>query len=113
MRKKGRASPKFNHALGQLKKLKASQQRQALSMANNAFIRQFVNHIKKLKHVKLSPATRKVFRKHKKTVRKLANSRTSMSKRRNMLSQKGSGALFNFIKSLPIIGDGVSLIESL
>ena len=82
-------------------------------MANNNFIRQFIQHLKQLKYVKLPSKTRNVFKKHKKTVRQLVNSRTSMSKRRSILSQKGSGKLFDFIKSLPIIGDGIALIESL
>ena len=113
MRRKSGVSSKYEHALRQLKKLKAPQQRQALSMANGAFIRQFVNHLKKLKHGKLSPAARKAFKKHKKAVRRLVSSKTSMSKRRAILSQKGKGALFDFIKSIPIIGDGIQLIQSL
>ena len=112
-KRKNRATSKFNYALRRLKTLKAPQQRQALSMANNAFLRHFVNHIKKLKRVKLPLRASKAFRKHRKTVRKLVNSRTSMSKRRTILSQKGKGSIFDFIKSIPIIGDGISLIQSL
>ena len=51
----------YNNVLKRLKKLNATQQRQAMSTADNAFIRQFVIHIKRLKQTKLSTIARKHF----------------------------------------------------
>lgn len=110
---KRRRSTAFSRALIRLKKLRAPQQRQAMSMANNAFIRQFVNHVKKLKHKKLPLRTAKTFRKHRKQIRRLVNPRTSMLKRRALLTQRGGGMLFDFLKSLPVVGDAINLVETL
>lgn len=112
-KKKKKSAPKFTSALRRLKKLNATQQRQAIKLANNAFIRQFCNQIKQLKHVKLSPKVRSKFRKHKKNIRKLLHKSTSMESRRKLLSQKGGGFLKNLLTSIPIIGDIVSAIDTI
>jgi len=104
---------KFTSALRRLKKLNAAQQSQAIKMANNAFIRQFCNQVRKLKHTKLSAKVRVKFRKHRKNIRKLLHKSTSMDSRRNMLSQKGGGFLKNLLTSIPIVGDIVSAIDTI
>jgi len=112
-RKKSRSNSKYNNVLKRLKKLNAKEQRQAMSLANNAFIRQFISHIKQLKRARLSPEARKAFRKHKQAIRKLVNPRTSMSKRRTILCQRGRGAFYDFITSIPFLGQAIKYIGSL
>ena len=112
-RRKSTSHVNFTNALRRLKKLKPSEQHQAMSMANNAFIKQFCKHLKKLKHAKLSPKTRKALRKHKKVIRQLIHTRTGMSKRRRILTQKGSGILGSLIRAVPIVGSVVDLIGGL
>ena len=94
-RKKSCYISKYNNVLMRLKKLKANQQRQTMSMANNAFIRRFVNHVKQLKQAKPSTITRKEFGKHKKAIRQVVNSGTSMPKGRTILCQCGRGAFYH------------------
>ena len=103
-RKSSSSHKNFSQALQRLKKLKASEQHQAMSMANNAFIRQFCKSLKKMKHVKLSGKKSSALRKHKKQIRQLINARTAMSKRRQILSQKGSGLLKNLLSIFPGVG---------
>ena len=80
-------------------------------MANNALIRQFVNHVNKLKHNTLPCTTAKAFR-NRKQIQQLVNPRTSVLKRRALLAQRGGGMLFDFLKSLPVVGDAINLVES-
>ena len=61
LRKKSRYKSKYNNDLSRLKKLNANQHRQAISMANNGYIREFFSHIKQLKQTKLSPKQEKYF----------------------------------------------------
>ena len=110
---KRQRSTAFSRAIIRLKKLKAPQQRQAISMANNAFIRQIVNHVKRLKHKKLPLRIAKAFRKHRKQIRRLVNPRTSWLKRRAFSTERGGGTLFYFLKILPVVVDAINLVESL
>lgn len=111
--KRKQKASKFSNALHRLKKLNASQQSQAIKMSNNAFIRQFCNQIRKLKHAKLSAKVRTKLRKHRKNIRKLLHKSTSMESRRKLLSQKGGGFLKNLLTSIPIVGDIVSAIDTI
>lgn len=111
-RKSKKATSKFANAIRRLKGLKASDQHQALSMANITFIRQFCKMIKKLKHAKLSPKHKTALKKHKKKIRKLLNSRTGMSKRRQMLTQGGGGFLKSLLSAIPVVGTVVDLIDN-
>jgi hypothetical protein len=110
--RRGRKSSSFEKALLRLKKLKSSDQHHAMSMANNAFIRQFCKRLKTLKHAKLSPKNRRVLKKHKKQLRQLINPRIGISKRRQLLSQKGSGFLRTALKFVPIVGPILDFIDS-
>ena len=110
-RRHKKVPPKFAQAIQRLKKLKASERHQAMSMANDAFIRQFCNQLSQLKHAKLSGKKKKALKKYRKQLRKLVNVRTSTSKRRKILSQRGSGALLKtLLKYIPIIGPFASLL---
>ena len=101
----------FVTALHKLRGLKQNDQRQAISMANGKFIRQFVGHIKKLKRAKLSPKVRKSLQKHKAKLRLLTKPQTPVTKHRKILSQKGGGFLNDIIRSIPVVGTVVRLIE--
>ena len=93
----------FSSALCQLKRLKGNQQRQAMSMANDSFIRQFCSRVKKLKHAKLSPKLERKLRRHRKKLRMLASTKTSISKKRKSLSQRG-GLFPLLLAALPALG---------
>lgn len=90
----------FHQSLLRLKKLKARDRSQAISMANDRFIRQLSQHVKKLKYAKLSTKARKSLQKHRKSLRSLSNNRTSMSKRRKILSQHGGSILGSILSSV-------------
>ena len=95
---------KFSDAFCQLKKLKGKQQGQAMSMANDSFIRQFCSRVKKLKYAKLPPKLESKLRRHRKKLRMLTNSKTSISKKRKALSQRGGAFLSLLAAALPILG---------
>lgn len=102
----------FILALKRLKKLKASERSQAMNMANATFIRQFCEQLRKLKRAKLSPTNRKIFQQNKKLLQQLANKRTTLSKRRRMLSQSGGGILKSILSAIPIVGTVMRVIDT-
>ena len=112
-RRASKSSNKFMTALRKLKKMKRNEQSQAISMANNTFIKQFVGHLRKMRRAKLSTKSKRALKKHKKSLRKLISARTGMSKRRKMLSQKGGGFLNDLLKSIPVVGTIVNAIEDI
>ena len=107
--KKGRSN--FATALQRLKRLKYPDRREAIRMANNNFIRQFCNHLKKLRHVKVKAGTKKVLRDHKKQLRQFLNKKGYTSKRQFLLSQQGGGILKTLLRYIPIVGPFVDLID--
>ena len=110
--KKKKKPTKFHIALTKLRKLNRAQQIQAMKMSNDAFIRQFSNHIKRLRHAPLSPAMKKRLQRQQKKLRKLVNARTSLQVKRKMLTQRG-GFLPLLFAALPAIGSMVgSIIQS-
>ena len=111
--RRGKAmSSSFILAVKRLKKLKASERSQAMSMANATFIRQFCEQLKKLRHAKLAPKKRKILQKNKKLLQQLVNKRTSLSKRRRILTQSGGGFLKNILSYIPIVGTVMKIIDT-
>ena len=110
-RKTGRKKiSKFDQALIRLRKLKRDQQSKAMSFANKSFINQFCNKVKKLRHKKISPKDAKVLRRNSLKLKKLVSKKTSFSKKRKMLSQRG-GFLPALLPLLaPVIGTIASSI---
>ena len=95
---------KFNVILKRLRKLNPFQRRSAIQVANDKFIRHFVSQVKKLKRATgLQPSLRTKLKRHTKALRKLTNRRTSMKRKRKMLSQRG-GFLPLLLAALPAIG---------
>ena len=114
--KKSRDISKYNNVLKRLKKLNANQQRQGISMANNALIRQFESRVKQLKQAKLSPIATKAFQRHRKAIRQLVNSRASISKRRTIPLQtchRGRRDFYDFITSIPFLDPAIKYVDSL
>ena len=97
-RKKTQSGTKFAKTIHQLKKLPQRNRLQALQLANDSFIREFCNHVKRLKHKSLTPKQLKFIRAHKAKLRKLVNTRTSVQAKRRLLSQKGG-----FLGLLPLV----------
>lgn len=105
-------TPNFSQAVKRLKKLKVKEQRQAIAMANDTFIRHLCRELKMLRHIKLTPKKRQALQKHRKKLQRLINSRTAMSKRRHILTQKGGGLLKSILSAIPIVGSVVDLIDN-
>lgn len=107
-----KSSKNFANALRRLKKLNARDQHQAIGMANNTFIRQLCTQLKKLKHAKLTPKSKKELRKHKKRLRQLLSPRIGMSKRRRLLTQGGGGFLKAILRQIPVLGTVIDVIDN-
>ena len=103
-KKRGKKSCRsnFSSALCQLKRLKGKDQSRAMSMANDSFIRQFCSRVKKLKNAKLTPKLSTKLRRHRKKLRMLTNTRTSIKRKRKALSQRG-GIFPLLMAALPAI----------
>ena len=106
-----RRTSNFTQALKRLRKLKSNEQRQAIGMANDAFIRHLCKELQLLKHAKLTGKKRQALRKHRKQLQRLISNRTSMNKRRHILSQKGGGILRGILSAIPIVGGLYDLIS--
>ena len=104
------SSSTFSKAIFNLKTLKAKDRRNAMSMANNRFIRQFCTEVKKLRNKKLSPKTFKNLKRHSKQIRKLIHSKTNMKSKRKMLSQRGGFLPFLLAALAPAVGSLVGSI---
>lgn len=102
---------KFFLALKRLKGMKSNQQREALKMSNNAFIRQMCAHVKKLRHASVPAKLKKRMLHQKKNLRKLILPTTSMQVKRKMLTQRG-GFLPLIMAALPVLGSMVGNIIS-
>ena len=112
-KQRGKKVSNFSNALRRLKKLKASDQQEAMKMANATFIRQFCQVLRKLKHTRLSAKKRRALQKYKRELRQLVGAKTSISKRRHLLSQKGGGILKSILSAIPIVGNVLSVIDSI
>ena len=102
---------KFDIALKKLKGMKLNQQREALKMSNDAFIRQMCTHVKRLRHAPMSLALQKRMQKQRKNLQKLVRPKTSIRIKRGMLTQRG-GFLPLLMAALPAIGSLVGNIFS-
>ena len=80
---------KFQSALLHLKKLPKRKQQQAISRANNKFINQLCSRVKRLKYAKLNARQKKLLRKQRGNLQTLVNKRTSVQRKRQLLSQRG------------------------
>ena len=83
--------------------MNGNQQRQALMMANDAFICQLCAQVKKLRHQPLSAPVKKRMQKQKKNLQKFVLQKTSANVRRKMLTQRG-GFLPMLLSALSAVG---------
>lgn len=98
----------FKIVLLKLKKLKAPQRVKALRMSNATFIRELCQHVRKLRHARLSPAFAKKLKRHSKVLRKLIHKKSSINVKRKLLTQRGGGILLPLIGALiPSIAAGL------
>ena len=88
VKKSGKLS-KFNRVMKRLKQMNSNQQRQALTMANDAFIRQLSNQVKKLRHINLNAPLRTRVQSQKKKLQKLVLPKTSIRTKCKKLTQRG------------------------
>ena len=80
----------FRCALMRLKKLKGPHQSQAIGMANDAFIRQMCQGVKKLRYSKnVNQQCARQLHRHRGKLRQLVSPRLSLVKKRKLLSQRG------------------------
>ena len=95
-----RGQSHFGNAILRLKKLPKRHQVQAIGMANDRFIRSLCTHVKKLKHAKLPARSAASLRRHRKQLRTLMNSRVSLKRKRQILTQRGGGVFSSILGSL-------------
>ena len=95
-----RTKSHFATALLRLKKLPKGRQVQAIGMANDRFIRSLCSHVKKLKHAKLSARSAASLRRHRKKLHTLMNSRVSVKRKRQILTQRGGGIISSILGNL-------------
>ena len=88
-KKSAKKPTKFQNALLHLKRLPKRKQQQAISIANNKFINQLCSHVKRLKYAKLNARQQKLVRKQRSNLQTLVNKRTSIQRKRQLLSQRG------------------------
>ena len=94
---------KFISTLRRLKKLRPHQRNQAIQLANNKFIRDFVSGVKQLRNARLKPSMRTRLKRQAKNLRKFVNSKTSIGTKRKMLVQRGGFAPL-LLAALPALG---------
>ena len=103
-RKRNTRCNKFNVTLKRLKSLRPNHRRQAIEIANDKFIRHFINQVKKLRRANnLRPALKARLKRNATKLRKLTNKRGSLKIKRKMLTQRG-GFLPLLLAALPAIG---------
>ena len=100
----------FANAIQRLSKLRPNQRVEAMKLANNKFIQQFCNNVKKLRRTPLSSTQHKRMRTQSKNIRKLISSKTSYNTKRKMLTQRG-GFLLPLLLP-PLLSAGVGAITS-
>ena len=92
-RRRGKGNTQsFVTTLRRLLSLRPSQRIQAMKLANDKFIQQFCNSIKKLRHTPVSPRVQRQLQQQSRNLRKLVSTKTNISTKRKMLCQRGSGA---------------------
>ena len=82
-------------------------------MANASFIRSFCKAVKKLRHSKLTPKKRRSLQKYKKELKQLVSGKTTLSRRRRILSQEGGNILDAVLSAIPVVGTAYSIFKSL
>ena len=110
-RGRGKKSSKFSNTLVKLKKMKPADLCKALKMSNDAFIKQFCNHVKKLKYATVPPSIEKRMKRQGKKLRKFIHKKTSVKEKRKMLSQRG-GFLPLLLAALPALGSVIGGVLS-
>lgn len=92
---------KFKSIMKDLRSMNAADRVKNLKVANRKFIDEFSRHLMKLRKSKtVSPAVRKKMKRHANKLRLLVNRRTSVDKRRRILTQKGG--ILPFL--IPLLG---------
>ena len=87
----GKRTGAFRRALHRLKRLKQNHQCQAISMVNDAFIRQMCTHVKKLRYnKKVNSKSAQRLKRHRGKLRQLVSPRTTLAKKRKILGQRGA-----------------------
>lgn len=93
VQKKGKINVKhkFKNAIAKLKRMSAKKQREAVSGSSNEFIKDMSTFLKRIRtkpHL-LGNKHRKILKRHKTKLRKIINSKTPLSEKRRLLTQKG------------------------
>ena len=107
--RKKRRSSKLLSALLRLRKLPPSEQQRQLQLANSKFILDLCTAARKARFVNAKPAIRKKVRHHRKTIRKFLNRRTSVHKKKQLLTQRGGIAPFLIPLIVAAIGGASSV----
>ena len=110
--KKLQVKRQFRRAVNHLQRMSPVKQRTAVVGASNKFIRDMSGFLSKIrsKGDLVKPSHRKILRRHRKKLKKLVNPKTSIARKRLILSQKGGivPALIPIIVALIGAGGGVA-----
>lgn len=98
--RKGDKGLKFRRAICRLRRLKSHHQVAAINSSSDAFIRQLCSRIKKARRASLPPKASFELRRSAKAIRKLINPRTKISKKRQILTQRGGGIIGTLLRNL-------------
>ena len=107
-----KSQTKFRTALMRLRRLKPHHQCEAMKMANNGFIRQMCTHIKKLRHRQFSGKQVKGLKRHASKLRTLSNPKVSLTKKRQLLSQRGGFLSMLAPMLMSVVGPAIQGIAS-
>ena len=97
------ARSSFSGVLKKIMKLPTSQRVQAMKIANNKFINDLSNNVKKLRYARVAPKLQKKLSHQSKNLRKFTNSKTSVLTKRRMLTQQRGGFLPLLLAALPAL----------
>ena len=91
VRKVSRAPRKLLNTLTKLRKLPLTQQHRQLQLANGKFVKDLSSAARKVRYakVKLAPTVRKKLTQHRKALQTFVNPRTSLRKKKQVLTQRG------------------------
>ena len=100
---------KFVKALIRLRKLPLAEQRRQLQLANGRFIKDCCAATRKARYAKVSPSLRKRLKRHRKALHTFVNPRTSLRKKKQVLTQRGG--ILPFL--IPLLVAGISATGSI
>ena len=101
----------FKQALARLRRMTPVKQREAILGSSSRFINDITNFMKKIRHKAhlVKPSHRRILKRHKKKLQKLVHPKTTVRRKRLILSQKGGFISILLPIIVALIGAGGSI----